>query len=282
MTQLSARTQRFAPEEARTRQARARGTAYPPHPELLPPEALDAGPYRLRFARDRADLDAVLRLRFEVFNLELGEGLDSSYLTGRDEDDFDALCHHLMVVDTRSGATIGTYRLQTRHMARAGGFYCDTIFDLGGMPEEVLDRSVELGRACIAPEHRNGRVLFLLWRGIGRYVSHNGLRYLFGCCSLTSQDPDEGLALQRALRRKGHLHPRIRLAPRPGLECPAEARGDLAGRGPKMPPLMGLYLNYGARICSHPAIDREFKTIDFLTLIDIEDIDRKTRRRLLT
>ena len=33
---------------------------------------------------------AAFRLRFLVFNLELNEGLDASYTTGHDTDEFDA------------------------------------------------------------------------------------------------------------------------------------------------------------------------------------------------
>ena len=45
---------------------------------------LREGRYRVTFARTRADLERVLRLRFEVFNRELGEGLSESWLTGLD------------------------------------------------------------------------------------------------------------------------------------------------------------------------------------------------------
>jgi putative hemolysin len=32
------------------------------------------------------------------------------------------------------------------------------------------------------------------------------------------------------------------------------------------------YLSLGAKICAPPAMDREFKTIDFLTLLDLENL----------
>ena len=51
-----------------------------------------------------------MRLRFEVFNLELQEGLVSSYDRGYDTDAYDA-CDHLIVKDTTSGEVVGTYRL---------------------------------------------------------------------------------------------------------------------------------------------------------------------------
>jgi putative hemolysin len=75
-------------------------TSYQPR---APKIELREGRYLLRCAQDARDLDAVLKLRFEVFNLELGEGLQSSFRTGRDRDEFDAQCHHLIVEDTETG-----------------------------------------------------------------------------------------------------------------------------------------------------------------------------------
>src|SRR5918912_2252421 len=82
--------------------------AYPLYLDALPQVERTAGPYTLRFARTAEELDALLRLRFEVFNLELHEGLESSYRTGRDLDEFDLTCHHLFVSDQTTGAIIGT------------------------------------------------------------------------------------------------------------------------------------------------------------------------------
>src|SRR5882672_4329686 len=59
---------------------------YPCNPGGIPPLLLETGDYTLRFARDARDLDAVCKLRFEVYNLELNEGLEASYRTHRDID----------------------------------------------------------------------------------------------------------------------------------------------------------------------------------------------------
>lgn len=247
--------------------------------------------YAVRFAQTSEELDAVLRLRFEVFNLELGEGLAESFATGRDEDAFDAVCRHLMVVERTTGAVVGTYRLQTSAMAESGhGFYTATEFDLGEVPIDVLDDAVELGRACIAREHRNTRVLFLLWKGLAAYVAHNGKRYLFGCCSLTSQDPEEGARVAEWLERSGHVETGFALSARKGFECEktTEDRAKALRRegrqhprldrtsdatneasGVRLPPLFGIYLRYGAKVCGAPALDRAFGTIDFPVMLDV-------------
>lgn len=235
--------------------------------------------YTVRYARTSAELDAVLRLRFEVFNLELGEGLAESFETGRDEDAFEAVCRHLMVVERSTGSVVGTYRLQTSAMASTGrGFYTAGEYDLGNVPRDVLDDAVELGRACVAREHRNTRVLFLLWKGLAAYVAHNGKRYLFGCCSLTSQDPEEGARVAAWLDAKGHVETRFALKARKGFECGEngedrakaqrrEGRRDHADV--RVPPLFGIYLRYGAKVCGAPALDRAFGTIDFPVMLDV-------------
>jgi putative hemolysin len=249
-------------------------TTYPCAPEALPSRVLRQGHYEVRFARDEEDLDRVLRLRFEIFNLELGEGLDESHESGRDRDEFDAICHHLMVIDTTTGELVGTYRMQTSEMAaRFRGFYSEQEFQLSKLPDEVLDSALEVGRACVAESHRNTQTLFQLWRGLALYVATNRKRYLFGCSSLTSQDPVEAKAVMDLLERKNHLHPELYLEPQPECLCyEPDFAGDPSFR-PKIPTLFRIYLRHGAKVCGPPAIDRLFKTIDYLVIFDIDAMD---------
>jgi putative hemolysin len=142
---------------------------------------------------------------------------------------------------------------------------------------------VELGRACILREHRQGSALFALWRGLAAYLSWSGKRYLFGCCSLTSQDPREGVALQRALERGGHVHPRLSA---PALASHACADPGGAPVGPageaELPKLFGTYLRYGAKVVSGPALDREFRTIDWLVVLDARGLPARLWRLFFT
>ncbi|HKP95983.1 MAG TPA: GNAT family N-acyltransferase [Fibrobacteria bacterium] len=255
---------------------------YPCNPGGIPPLLIETGDYCLRFARDSRDLDAVCKLRFEVYNLELNEGLEDSYRTHRDVDEFDAQCHHLIVVHRPSGALAGTYRIQTGPMAMLRkGFYSAQEFDLSGFPREFLDRCVEVGRACIGREHRNGRVLQLLWKGLARYLDWNGKRYLFGCCSLTSQDPAEGRALYRRLTALDQLHPTLNAMPRPEYACEAGVLETLDAPQPRMPRLFEGYLNLGGLICGEPALDRRFKTIDYLVVVDTQEMPNGIYRKML-
>jgi len=246
---------------------------FPVFADELPAKTLRHGRYEVRFARRVEELEELCRLRYQVFNVEMGEGLESSRDTGLDIDEFDPVCHHLIVVDTSRDEIVGCYRIQTSAMAaRHRGFYSHGEFDLSALEEPVLGHAIEVGRACVAREHRSTQVLFLLWRGLALYVATNRKRYLFGCCSLTSQDPYEGRAVMDHLQRKGFVHPRLEVAPRRGWECYDESLEDRPMEV-RIPPLFRIYLRHGAKVCGPPAIDRTFKTIDYLVLFDVDAMD---------
>lgn len=231
----------------------------------LPSEQAAPGDYRVRLAADEADLRAAQSLRFRVFNLELREGLARSWATGLDADAFDACCDHLIVEQQPSGAIVGTYRLQTgSRAASALGYYSEREFDFTPF-EPLRGELVELGRACIHVEHRSFAVLNLLWNGIAAYAQERGARWLIGCSSLTSQDA--GIGASAYARLAPHLAaPALRTRPHAAFAC---ALDEPAAELPRIPKLLSAYLALGAQICGPPAIDREFRTIDFLTLVDL-------------
>jgi putative hemolysin len=228
---------------------------------------LEQPAYQLRLARTMSDVRAAQALRFNVFNLELNEGLDESYLTGLDADRFDAICDHLLV--EMAGHVVGTYRLQSGALAGSHcGYYSEGEFDFAPF-EPLREEIIELGRACVHPEHRNIAVLGLLWQGIAAYARQRDCRYLIGCSSLTSQEPRDGAAVYSQLMRRHSPAPELRTRPWPAYECPLT---ELAERPPRVPKLLSAYLSIGAKICAPPAIDRQFRTIDFLTLLDLDSL----------
>ena len=254
---------------------------YPLRTLDLPPAEIIEGRYAVRWARTAAELDAVLRLRFEVFNLELGEGLDESFQTGRDRDEFDATCHHVLVTERATSTIIGTYRLRTQELARGnGGFYSAGEFDMAQLPASFINNAVEIGRACIARQYRNTKVLMLLWKGLVRYAQHARKRYFFGCGSLPSQDPAEGLFIYRQLQESGYLHPTLRVVPQAGYECDAPPVAADAVYSTPIPSLCQSYLRFGATICGPPALDRQFKTIDYFVAFDLQTMNPRLRRLL--
>jgi putative hemolysin len=235
--------------------------------------------YALRLARSAAEVRAAQALRFAVFNVELGEGLAESFATGLDADPYDAVCDHLLVEHTPTGEIVGTYRLQTGRMAAANlGYYSAQEFDFAPY-EHARGEFVEVGRASVHRLHRNLNVLGLLWKGIADYATEHHARYLCGCSSLTSQDPAVGASAYADLCRKHLAALEWRTQPLPGFECPLN---HLASETPPIPKLLRAYLGIGAKICGAPAIDRQFKTIDFLTLADLQTLPEAVRQRFLS
>ncbi|MBL0937580.1 MAG: GNAT family N-acetyltransferase [Gemmatimonadaceae bacterium] len=251
---------------------------FPHHSDLIPPGAVQAGAYELRFAWTRQDLLAVQQLRARVF----AEDASTVAPDQRDADARDPWFHHLMIIERASGAVVGTYRLQTAVMAATRyGFYSASLFELGAMPAAMLGDAVEIGRAGVAVDHRNGRVLRLLWQGLARYLQWNEKRYLFGCCSIPGTAPHIASESWAALHARHAFHDDVRVRPRmdarglsdDGRTLPAADAPQCA-----LPPLFDGYLSLGARVCSPPAVDREFGTTDYFVLLDREALDVRTAR----
>ena len=238
--------------------------------------SITLGDYTVRLAVDPEDVRAAQALRFEVFNLELNEGLPESFTHGLDADPFDAICDHLLVEDATTREVVGTYRLQCGRRAAQGlGYYSAQEFEFAPF-EPLRAELIELGRACVHRSHRNLRVLGLLWRGIADYAGRHGARYLIGCSSMNSRDPAEGASAYSTICRRYLAPPELCTRPQPGWECPLH---ELAPAAPGLPKLLRAYLAIGARICGPPAIDRGFGSIDFLTLLDLEQLPAPARAK---
>jgi len=255
---------------------------FPFPPRQSSGRVLFSTPYRAQLATTKAELRAAFQLRFQVFNLELGEGLENSYRTGEDTDEFDRVCSHIIVTDERDGRVVGTYRLQTgASAARRLGYYSEREFDFA--PYRILrDELVELGRACIHPDHRKYEVLMLLWKAIVQYAVDHKARYMIGCSSLTSQETAHGSAVYSRLKASLVSEP-LRTVPTPACAFELATSSDLevSVADARPPKLLRTYLALGAKICGPPAFDREFKTIDFLTLMDLNNLTPAIRNRLL-
>lgn len=237
--------------------------------------------YELAIA-DAAEVRAAQRLRYQVFAVE--QGATTQGPDGLDIDGFDDHCEHLIVrhvPDGGHGEVVGTYRMLPPHARRGGssafGLYSGTEFDLRPLAA-VLGSTVEVGRSCVAANHRNGTVVSLLWRGIGRYLQLTGHRYLLGCASVDVADGGANAAAVWAKLRDGHLVDTA-LRCRPLRPLPLGRIEPAAAAAP--PPLLTGYLRLGARVCGPPCLDAAFGTADFLVLLDLESADPRYLRFFL-
>jgi putative hemolysin len=237
---------------------------------------IKSGRYAVRLAKNGAEVASALRLRHNVFNVELGGHTKSPTDCGFEFDAYDFKCQHLIVVDHDTGSTVGTYRLNTIETAGSTlGFYSANEFTIGDLPADVLVQGIEIGRACIAKDHRNTKVLFLLWKGLFAYLEHTGKRYFFGCCSIFDTDAEAGGRAFRQLCRNGLLHERFSVKPiRNGLSLSGETDDERL----ELPALFNMYFRLGARVGGPPMIDRQFGTLDFFVVLDVQEMNGKYRR----
>lgn len=254
---------------------------YPKRPEDLPDWEEKRGSFHVGFARSKTELDEILRLRYEVFNLECGEAHDASQALGIEEDEYDANCHHIVVRDLRSGTVVGTYRMLTQELASLGsGFYSSREFHLDQLPEATLSQGVELGRACIAERNRKGVVLHLLFRGIAAYLVERQKSFLFGCGSLPSVNRMTALQAMQIFKERELLHPDFHVDTMPAYDLAPSAHGPDDLRSERaIPELFEIYFSLGARVTSAPAFDQDFGTTDFLLHFDFASMEPALLRK---
>ena len=77
----------------------------------------------------------------------------------------------------------------------------------------------------------------------------------------------------RELERSGQVHATLCAPPLPGFGCDDADPAEVARATVHIPPLFQSYLTLGAKVFGPPAIDRQFKTIDFLVALDILSLD---------
>lgn len=227
--------------------------------------------YSLLVARDSAEVVAAQRLRHEVFAGEMGATLHTS-VPGHDVDEFDQHCDHLVVRDDRTGEIVGGYRMLPPERAReAGRLYSDGEFDLTNL-DDIRGSTVETGRSCVHPDHRNGAVVSLVWAGIARYMLLSGHKWLVGCASIPLQDGG-GLAagVWDTVHAKHYAPERYRVTPHHPWDVDAVAR---PGRT-VLPPLLKGYLRLGAKICGRPALDADFGVADLFILLGMDHMDQR-------
>jgi putative hemolysin len=246
--------------------------------------------YTLLLSTDPALIDTAQRLRHDVFTSEPGFALSEispGFEAGRDADGFDEHCDHLLVREDHSGELVGCYRmLPPAGAIAAGGLYMATEFDVQGL--DVLRPSlVEMGRAVVREDHRNGGVVLLMWAGILAYLDRCGYDYVTGCVSVPVAGADDtapGSQIRgvREFVRRRHAAPAEHTVyPYRPVTVDGRALEDIdPPAGVTVPPLMRGYLRLGAQVCGDPAHDPDFGVGDFPALLDKRRADTRYLKRL--
>jgi putative hemolysin len=261
---------------------------------VAPDRSLPAGAetprYTLLLSTDATDIVAAQRLRHDVFTAEPGfavPGGSPEFAAGLDADRFDQYCDHLLVRDDGTGELVGCYRmLPPPGAVAAGGLYMATEFDVTGL-DALRPSLVEMGRAVVRADHRNGGVVLLMWAGILAYLDRCGYDHVAGCVSVPVAGTLDGppgtqiRGVRDVVRRRHSAAAEYTVYPyRPVV---FDGRGldeiDPPART-TVPPLLRGYLRLGAEVCGEPAHDPDFGVGDFPALLDKRRADVRYLQRL--
>ena len=242
------------------------------------------GQLEVRLARSPEEVEAAQQVRFRVFHEEQGARADAAATADRrDSDRFDAVCDHLLVLDSALRGSdrdriVGTYRLlRSRGASEVGGFYSEDEYDIRPLIEgSRASGFLELGRSCVLPAYRTKRTIEVLWQGIWAYVLHHGITVMGGCASLRGVVPAEHAEVLSFLEHHCRADGGRDVRALPHRYCsmdlmPAEAV-NAKSAFQRMPPLMKGYLRLGARIGDGCVIDRDFGTVDVFVVLPVEAI----------
>jgi putative hemolysin len=250
------------------------------------------GSLEVRLTRKRREIRLAQRLRYQVFYEEMSAiPTLRAELRRRDEDPYDAVCDHLLVVDEagslapeawgglRRQKVVGTYRVLRQDVAeRTLGFYTQSEYDIAPLiASHPRHRFMELGRSCVLEDYRNKRTVELLWHGLWTYIREHKIDVMIGCASLAGTDPDQHAMALSFLHHNALAPPEWRCRAHDRLYVPMDRlprdKVDAKAALKALPPLIKGYLRLGAFVGDGAVIDRQFGTTDVLIILPVEKID---------
>jgi len=239
------------------------------------------GRYRTRLAESTADLDAAQRLRFRAFIA--GTGAEDRP-DGRDRDEFDEICQHVLIEEAKTDRLVATFRLlPLRSGSEIGHCYSAQYYALEGL-KDYQGSMVEMGRFCIEPGLADPNILRSAWAAVTAYVDAEEIEMLFGCSSFHGTDADY-YADAFAVLTERYIAPKRWL---PRIKAPDVFRFAERFRRPsdrtkalkRMPPLLRSYLTMGGWVSDHAVVDRDLNTLHVFTGLEIKAIPPARARAL--
>ena len=248
---------------------------------------IDTDRFEVRLAETQQDVAAAQRLRYKVFVEEMGaHASDEEHAARQERDEYDPYFEHLLLIDTQAKGdpldrVCGVYRLMRGSAARAGiGFYGASEYDLSKLKN--FDReTLELGRSCIAKEHRGGLGMHMLWNALGQYVTAHDIGVLFGVASFHNADPAP-IAEALSYLHHNHLAPpelRVKALPENRAEMNLIPADEINKRRALqlIPSLIKAYVRLGGYVGEGAFVDHDFNTVDVCLIMDTQTMTDKYR-----
>lgn len=249
-------------------------------------------------------LHEIGRLR-EITFREVGEGTNESL----DLDRFDKYYHHMFLWDDDTKQIAGAYRmgLGSEIYPKYGidGFYLQELFRFEPELHDMMNKSIEMGRAFITKDFQQKPMpLFLLWKGIMhttlRYPEH---KFLIGGVSISNQFSDFSKSLMIEFMKSHYYDPYIAQYVHPKKEFKVklkdadkdfifdEAEADLnkfdkiidelEPGSLRLPVLIKKYIKQNARVVAFNVDPLFNNAVDGLMYIRISDIPESTMKPVM-
>lgn len=234
--------------------------------------------FEVKLAQEKEEIQQALKLRYEVFKLEMSGNAKIQESSELDSDIYDKFCDHLIVIDKTTHKIVGTYRLLlSSKVNKKIGFYSEKIFDIHNIKRLANDyQALELGRSCIHRDYRSRPVINLLWNGIAKYIKDYNVRYLFGSVRLLTSDPIEVSRIFKFIKKRFYAPLKFRVYPKAKNKFNG-LKKNIEIRNPReifhyLPPLVKGYLRLGVLVCGEPAINLDLSSVVIFILLDVQNM----------
>jgi putative hemolysin len=236
----------------------------------------------------------------EVTFRAIGEGTNKAI----DLDSFDSYYHHLFLWDNEAKCIVGAYRMGmgSEIFPEHGidGFYLQDLFRVEPELYDMMEHSIEMGRAYITKEYQQKPMpLFLLWKGIVhttlRFPEH---KYLIGGVSISNQFSNFSKSLMIEFMKSNYWDPYVAQYIRPKKEFKVklkdadkefvfdETQADLnkfdrlidevEPGNLRLPVLIKKYIKQNARVVAFNVDPLFNNSVDGLMYIKIADLPEST------
>jgi putative hemolysin len=263
---------------------------------------LESKNYEVYFANAK-DIPNLLheigRLR-EITFRDVGEGTNNAI----DLDKYDKYYYHLFLWDREANCLAGAYRmgLGSEIFKKFGinGFYVQTLFRIEPELYQMMENTIEMGRAFIIKEYQQKPMpLFLLWKGIVhvtlRYPEH---KYLLGGVSISNQFSDFSKSLMIEFMKSHYYDPYIAQYIQPKKEYKVKLKDadkdfvfdatkadmqkfdkiidEIEPGALRIPVLIKKYVKQNARLVAFNVDPKFNNAVDGLMYIKVSDIPEST------
>jgi putative hemolysin len=268
---------------------------------------LESKNYEVFFANPK-DIPNLLyeigRLR-EITFRGVGEGTNKAI----DLDKYDKYYYHLILWDREAECVAGAYRMglgkEIYKKYGIQGFYIQTLFKIEPELHQMMENTIEMGRAFVIKEYQQKPMpLFLLWKGIVHVtLRHPEYKYLMGGVSISNQFSDFSKSLMIEFMKSHYYDPYIAQYISPKKEYKVKLKDadkdfvfdaskadlqkfdkiidEIEPGALRIPVLIKKYVKQNARLVAFNVDPKFNNAVDGLMYIKVSDIPESTVKPVL-